>query len=125
MGKDFRIKVELSQSGPREIIYKFKLKENGENIGWCSAKSDKTGVTEINYEIYKKYRGCGYSIEGMKSILDILKNNKSSTKLVAKVNEKNIGAWRVLEKSGFDLQSVFLNKDENTTARLYIYDISA
>lgn len=125
MGKDCRLKVELSQSEPRETIYKFILSENGEKVGWCRTKWDKTGVTEINYEIYNKYRGCGYSIEGIRSVMDMLKNNKSVVKLVAKVNEKNIGAWRVLEKSGFNLQRVFLNKDENTMARVYIYDIPA
>ena len=125
MGKDCRLKVELSQSEPRETIYKFILSENGEMVGWCRTKWDKTGVTEINYEIYNKYRGCGDSIEGIRSVMDMLKNNKSVVKLVAKVNEKNIGAWRVLEKSGFNLQRVFLNKDENTMARVYIYDITA
>ena len=92
-------------------------------IGWCHTKLNKFGALEINYEIYSQYRGLGYSIEGIGSVLKMLKDSNLNMKIVAKVIEKNIGAWRVLEKTGFNLEKVFLDKDENTMARIYIYNI--
>lgn len=123
MDKNCRLKVELSKNEPSETIYKFILNENGENIGWCHTKLNKFGAVEINYEIYSQYRGLGYSMEGIGSVLKMLKDSNLNMKIVAKVIEKNIGAWRVLEKTGFNLEKVFLDKDENTMARIYIYNI--
>lgn len=125
MDKNCRLKVELSKNEPRETICKFILNENGENIGWCNIKLNKFGVTEMNYEIYNQYRGHGYAVEAIRSVLEMLKDSRRNIKIFAKVIEKNIGAWRVLEKTGFNLEKVFLDKEENAMARIYIYDSSA
>lgn len=123
MDKNCRLKVELNKNKSSEAIYKFILNENGEDIGWCHTKLNKADIVEMNYEIYTKYRGLGYGIEGIKSTIEMIRNSNRNMKIFAKVNEKNIGAWRILERTGFRLQRVFLDKDENAMTRIYIYNM--
>jgi len=85
------------------------LKETSELIGWCC-----TGIKdelpppnrEIMYAISKDHRGKGYTTQAAKGIVKFLFENSNVDELNAIALLSNLPSNRVIEKCGFNFESI-------------------
>lgn len=92
------------------------LKETGELIGWCcSGIKDAlpSPNREIMYAISKDYRNRGFSTQAAQGMITYLFENTNTVTLNAVALINNISSNRVIQKCGFNFQSI-LEMDAET-----------
>lgn len=85
------------------------LKESGELIGWCcTGIKDELPIPnrEIMFAISKDHRGKGYTTQAAQAIIKYLFENTNVEELFAIALLRNIPSNRVIQKCGFDFQSI-------------------
>lgn len=85
------------------------LKETGEFIGWCcSGIKDELPPPnrEIMYAISKDHRGKGFTTQAAQGMINYLFENTNIEALSAIALIQNVPSNRVLQKCGFNFQSI-------------------
>ncbi|HYO92297.1 MAG TPA: GNAT family N-acetyltransferase [Pyrinomonadaceae bacterium] len=83
------------------------LKEEGTIIGYAGFKHlDKTPEVELLYGIDKPYWNMGYTTEAARAALRFIFEHTALDRIVAVVDPKNTGSWRVMEKLGMKREKI-------------------
>lgn len=95
--------------GDRRLRLGIVLKETGEFIGWCySMMKDELPPPnrEISYAISKDHRGKGYTTQAAQGMINYLFENTNVEVLSAIALLQNIPSNRLIQKCGFNFQSI-------------------
>lgn len=77
-------------------------KETNKIIGYIFLYQEDSRSKSVNIFITKEFWGKGYGTEVLKGVIKEMKHDKLEC-LYATCDERNVGAVRILEKSGFEL----------------------
>ena len=102
-----------------------ELRETGEVIGdlvlfW---HSDPDLHAEVGYVIHPDHEGHGYATEGTRALLALAFDHAGAHRVTARLDERNTGSVRLLERLGFRHEATFVDgtwsKDEWTTMLVF------
>jgi ribosomal-protein-alanine N-acetyltransferase len=99
---------DLELDSDYKYSFAIETKETNEYVGWCGFgyldydKSQK----EIYFTLKSKYWGHGFATEASEVLIDYIFNELDLKKLVAVVKPENRASQRVIEKLGFEYESV-------------------
>ncbi|MDF1699360.1 MAG: GNAT family N-acetyltransferase [Saprospiraceae bacterium] len=96
-------------------------KSDSKVLGWCGLKyHDADNYVELGFRLFRKYWGQGYATEAAKLSIDYAFHQLNLHELIGRVDERNLGSIRVLEKSGMTLHSSI----STTGSTLLIYKLT-
>ena len=121
MLQDCKLKLEVSEENQWVKNYIILRKEDNIEIGWCKLKIITKEEAGITYSINEEYRRQGYGTEAVKLMMMDITKNINPKRILAKVDERNIGAWRVIEKVGFNNTGVSWDEEEKAILRKYVF----
>ena len=102
-------------------FYVVRLKEDNSPIGMCGLiKRDWMDYVEIGFAFLKKSRGNGYAIESSIAIKKHAKEYLKIPKLSAITDINNDRSGNLLEKLGFEYNSIITYPGENLKCKLYL-----
>ena len=99
--KKFNRLLKTNQKNRFYGIYKVILKETNSVIGFAKMVPFEDDKIEIGYALLPDYWRLGYTNEMVKRMLKNGNQNFRNKKLIAIVNEENIGSLKVLENLNF------------------------
>ncbi len=102
-------------------FYIVRLKEDNTPLGMCGLiKREWMDYVEIGFAFLTKYRGNGYAIESSIAIKKHAKEYLKIPKLSAITEVNNDRSGNLLEKLGFEYNSLITYPGENKKCKLYL-----
>lgn len=116
-------------NGPMEMysrlgfgLYLVELKEEGESIGICGLiKRDFLEDVDIGFAFLPKFWGKGYAYESASAVMAYGKRAFGLNRLLAITSPDNYDSVRLLEKLGFNFESMIKLSDDSQEVRLFAY----
>ena len=103
-------------------LYLVELKEEGESIGICGLiKRDFLEDVDIGFAFLPKFWGKGYAYESASAVMAYGKRAFGLNRLLAITSPDNYDSVRLLEKLGFNFESMIKLSDDSQEVRLFAY----
>ena len=88
-----------------------ELRDTGEVVGdlvlfW---HSDSDLHAEVGYVLHPDHEGHGYATEGVRALLELCFDHAGAHRVTARVDERNTGSARLLERLGFRKEATFVD----------------
>jgi RimJ/RimL family protein N-acetyltransferase len=117
-------------NGPMEMysrlgfgLYLVELKEEGEPVGICGLiKRDFLEDVDIGFAFLQKFWGKGYAYESASAVMAYGKRAFGLNRLLAITSPDNYDSVKLLEKLGFNFESMIKLSDDSQEVRLFAYD---
>jgi RimJ/RimL family protein N-acetyltransferase len=114
-----------AQAEGQVLFTVIERRDTGEVIGdlvlfW---HSDADRHAEVGYVIHPDQGGRGYATEGVRALLELCFDHAGAHRVTARVDERNAGSARLLERLGFRKEATFVEgewfKGEWTTLEVF------
>jgi len=92
------------------LVYGIILKKNNIIIGHIGLSEIDKGI-EIGYAIATEYQNNGYMSEIIIQFANWIKNVLRIEKIYGITKSENTASWKILEKSGFEIEEEVVNKN--------------
>jgi RimJ/RimL family protein N-acetyltransferase len=100
-------------------LWLVELKGSKISIGMCGLlKRESLSDVDIGFAFLPQYRSQGYAFESGTAVMDHAKNVLGLSRIVAIVNEDNVGSIKVLEKIGLSFDRMTRLSDDGPEIRL-------
>jgi RimJ/RimL family protein N-acetyltransferase len=113
------IQICYDEPGNTFRVWAVERKEDGQFIGTCAIILNKHGENEIGFRLDEKHWNKGYATEITAGLIRYGLEELGLDHLVAYVYEDNIGSWKALDRSAFQLIKKFFNEEEQCWDRYY------
>jgi RimJ/RimL family protein N-acetyltransferase len=114
-----------AQAEGQVLFTVIERRDTGEVIGdlvlfW---HSDSDLHAEVGYVLHPDHEGRGYATEGVRALLELCFDHAGAHRVTARVDERNAGSARLLERLGFRKEATFVEgewfKGEWTTLEVF------
>jgi RimJ/RimL family protein N-acetyltransferase len=114
-----------AQAEGQVLFTVIERRDTGEVIGdlvlfW---HSDADLHAEVGYVLHPDHEGRGYATEGVRALLELCFDHAGAHRVTARVDERNAGSARLLERLGFRKEATFVEgewfKGEWTTLEVF------
>ena len=113
------IQICYDEPGNTFRVWAVERKEDGQFIGTCAIILNKQRENEIGFRLDEKHWNKGYATEITAGLIRYGLEELGLDHLAAYVYEDNIGSWKALDRSAFQLIKKFFNEEEQCWDRYY------
>jgi [ribosomal protein S5]-alanine N-acetyltransferase len=104
-------------------LYVVELKSPALAIGLCGLlRRDTHPDVEVGFALLPRFRGCGYTLEAARAVIQLGLGPLALTRIVALAAPGNVASIRILEALGLKFERRVAFADENRPWQLFVLD---
>ncbi len=105
-------------------MYRMQAKASGENVGVCGlVKRDALQDVDLGYALLPEYCGCGFAVEAAAAVLSHARAALGLQRIAAIVDPANQDSIRVLEKLGFNYETLVRLSADDIALKLFASEV--